>query len=444
MVKRFLDFIRLHKLYHKDDKILLAVSGGVDSVVMCHLFNAAKLSFAIAHVNFGLRGQDSDDDANFVETLAHQYQIAFYSTTMATAEVAQENGWSIQMAARELRYAWFYQLLQEHNYTYIATAHHHNDSIETVILNLTKGTGIAGLHGILPRNEKITRPLLFATKDEIMAYALQCNLPWREDISNVSNKYQRNLIRNEVIPLLKKINPSLEATFKTTLEKLNYIEQLYHQEVEKFTKRLFVVSKDEIHIYFTELKSTPNHQILLAGALAPFGYSFTSVKNIFEPELQQGKTYLSKTHQIVSDHEKLILFTRKNPQHIYEEIYDWTELIQTPLETIEFRILEHLDLNVIKLERSIACLDYKKLTFPLVLRNWQHGDRIDPFGLNGLQKNVSDLLNDYKVPSHKKQEVLVLESNGNIAWVVGYRIAEKFKVDTTTQRYFFGKAHEND
>ena len=226
MINKVLAYSEQHALFRLTDKIMATVSGGIDSVVLCDILHQLKITFCVAHANFGLRAEESEADELFVKKLAKKYGVPFYSEQFDTLEFARQEKISTQMAARVLRYNWFEQLRQQLGYDYVATAHHQNDAAETILLNLTKGTGIAGLHGIAAKKEALVRPLLCLTKDDIYEYVTQHQLIWREDSSNETTKYQRNLIRHEVIPVLKRINPRLETTINQTIEKIQGAEQI--------------------------------------------------------------------------------------------------------------------------------------------------------------------------------------------------------------------------
>ena len=225
MLKKFQNYIAAEQLFDLQDSVLLAVSGGMDSVVMAHLFFKAKFKFAIAHCNFGLRGEEADADEKFVKKLARKYKVPYFSEHFDTQAFADQEKISVQMAARVLRYEWFEKIRKEQQFQYLATGHHLNDMVETVLFNLTRGTGISGLHGILPKQDTLIRPMLFADKEMIYEYVVKNELLWREDSSNQSVKYQRNLIRNEIVPLLKNINPNLENTIRQTIEKVTGVEK---------------------------------------------------------------------------------------------------------------------------------------------------------------------------------------------------------------------------
>src|ERR1017187_10418267 len=248
MLHRLLDFIKKENLFLTKDKILVAVSGGIDSVVLCELFHQATIKFGIAHCNFKLRDKESDGDEIFVKALAKKYDVPFYSKSFDTALYSKENGISIQMAARDLRYSWFEEIRIKEKYQYIAVAHHQNDVVETVLMNLIKGTGIAGLHGILPKKDKIIRPLLFATREEIEAFAKENKLKFREDSSNQSDKYLRNKIRHQIIPVMKEINPSLESTFADNINRFKLAEALLNKRIDQIREFRFKYQGNQIII----------------------------------------------------------------------------------------------------------------------------------------------------------------------------------------------------
>lgn len=440
MVKRFLDFIKKHELCQDGDVVLLAVSGGVDSVVLCHLFHLSKIDFAIAHMNFALRGQDSIEDEKFVKILGEKYQIQVHTSLANPLEFAKQHGISIQMAARELRYTWFAELMSQFNYSSVSTAHHLNDSLETVLLNLTKGTGIAGLHGILPKNNFLIRPLLFATKQEIIDFAGTHGLAWREDISNNSNKYQRNLIRNKVVPLLKEINPSLESRFEQTLDKLQLLENFYNDEVARFKLNVFKQSEKEVYINIPDLLTTSNYKVLLLGALKEYGFHYEDLSQLIDGQFPENKTITSDNFKLFTNHNRLIILPNHDSQLVFKEVSIESKFVITKSVKIEFSIMDNTDISTLIKQKNIGCLDFETLHFPLIVRNWKDGDRFQPFGFKGLHKNVSDFLNESKVPFYKKKDVLVIESGEEIVWIVGYRIAEKYKVTAQTKRVYICSA----
>ncbi len=429
MLHRFHKYNTENGLFRPGDKLLVTVSGGVDSVVLCHLLTQSEHHFSIAHCNFGLRGAESDEDERFVEELAEELEVNIHLKKFDTHRLVKENGISVQMAARELRYEWFSSLAKQKGYTHILTAHHQNDLVETVLLNLVRGTGIAGLHGIKPKSGNLIRPLLFATKEEILLYARENNLRWREDSSNESVKYHRNLLRLEVIPLLKKINPNLENTLRQSVEKISAAETIFHNYVEGC--RIDFMTRQERHILldysFLEDEAAP--QLLLFELLRPFGFNYHQSGNILaclrgEP----GKKFLSDSHILVKDRTTLIITEREEesgPSEILIEetctsvLLPWTEQTLTIEQDNGFSDKE---------ANSTAYLDFSKVHFPLKARPWQAGDSFHPLGMKG-KKKVSDFLNDLKIPVNLKSNVTVVLSGDHIIWVAGLRISEPYKAE---------------
>jgi tRNA(Ile)-lysidine synthase len=432
MLEKFIAYIREKNLFAPEDKIILAVSGGIDSVVMCDLFYKAKFTFAIAHCNFGLRGQESDDDELFVKKLAKKYKVPFYVNTFETQTFAEKEKISIQMAARALRYEWFRKLLDTEGYAYIATAHHLNDTVETLLLNLTRGTGIAGLHGIQPKVNKLVRPLLFADKEAIYACVVENQLGWREDSSNESIKYQRNLIRNEVVPLLKTLNPSLETTMQQTVERLTAVEHLFNIEVEKVRQKLLHEKQGIIYIDFVLLQEQTEPLIKLYELIKTYHFSYTQAKDIWQIlSAEPGRQFDSPTHTLVKDRTALIITGKHVHTFMGASIGEGQEVFSN--ELIELKLQELIAANfTIPTDTSIACLDRQLLQFPLQLRKWKEGDWFCPLGMNK-KKKLSDFLIDAKIPLNLKDRIWVLTSNGSIVWIIGQRIDNRFKITDKTE-----------
>lgn len=435
MLNEFLTFINKQNLIQPSQKVLLAVSGGMDSVVMCDLFSKAKLDFAIAHCNFGLRGEESNEDEMFVKKLSIKYKVPFYVTTFQTADFAENEKISTQMAARILRYEWFEKIRTQHQFDYIATAHHQNDVLETVLLNLTKGTGIAGLHGIRVKNGHIIRPVLFAEKEGIFDYVVESQIIWREDSSNESNKYQRNLIRNEVVPLLKQINPNLENTIQQTVERITAVEDIFEQEMEMLRKQITWSDSQAIYVNYKAIQTLSQPVIKLAELLKPYNFSYQQSQDIFEAfDKESGKTFLTPTHTLVKDRTELVI-TAKNLQAFTSKTIEKNNVVvefgDRMLNIGEFTEIE--EGFVVPTAKKLACLDADKIRFPLQLRKWKEGDWFCPLGMNK-KKLISDFLIDQKVPLNLKKEVYLLTSNGSIVWVIGFRIDDRFKVTDKTAK----------
>ena len=441
MLKFFEKFISDEDLFTSKQKILLAVSGGLDSTVMCHLFHKAGYHFAIAHCNFGLRGKESDGDEAFVKNMANQYNITFYSERFATLEFAKAKKMSVQMAARQLRYDWFEKIRISEGFDYIAVAHHRDDETETFFINLIRGTGIAGLHGILPKKNKIVRPLLFATRKDIEAYARKEKLIFREDSSNLSQKYIRNRIRQTIIPALKEMNPSLETTIKNDIERLREVELIFKQAVNEKRKKLIKKSRDSKGaetILIAELKKLEPIKTWLYELLNPYNFNIETVNDIIlSLGKTSGKQFFSLTHRIIKDRKHLIITSLPVFQNIPVNISSKTKTISKP---VKLKISKIVRTNAWKppADNTIACLDYDQLVFPLKLRKWKTGDSFYPLGMDK-KKKLSDFLIDNKVSIPDKEQIYVLESNNEIIWIVGHRIDNRFKITGHTRDIYFIK-----
>ena len=435
----FLNFIREKELFTEGDKVLLAVSGGLDSVVMAQLFSGTPYAFGIAHVNFGLRGEESEEDARFVEQLARHLGVPFYTSRLLAAEAAEEEKVSIQMAARDLRYQWFEEIRRKEAYTYIATAHHLNDLAETMLLNLSRGTGIAGLHGIASKRGNVVRPLLFATRQQLEDYASQQQLSWREDSSNTSLKYRRNKIRKQVVPLLKELNPRLEWTLQETAQKLGAAERLLIGLVAKLKQEIISQETGHHYLQLEPLLQQQEPQYLLAALLEPFGAGWLEagaiLQSLQKPEsTTSGKQFLTPSHRISLDRQQLVI-----------SAIDEISIIQSQLPNMEGRFsagpyvfeTRRYRAKGYQLSRdpAVAALDYHKLQFPLLLRSPQAGDWFRPLGMRG-KKKLSDFMIDHKIPVNLKGEVLLLISGDAVAWVAGYRPDERFKIGPHTEEVF--------
>ena len=424
---RFKKFIIKEALCGPEDKILLAVSGGVDSVVMAHLFHRAGYKYAIAHCNFQLREKDSEADEAFVKELAKRLDAPFFVKKFDTGLYAVANGLSIQMAARELRYAWFDELLKEQHYNYLATAHHKDDVIETVILNLTKGSVLKGLHGILSKTNQIIRPLLFASKDEILEYATYKEHDHREDKSNADSKYQRNLIRNEVIPLLKQINPDIAETISFAARRRFQLEEWIKTFSEGVKKEIVIATKKGIKISIPDLISKNIPPEILFEWIENFGFNFIQVEELYEHlNVTESKLFLASEYRMQKDRKTISI--EKTSNQDFENIL--IKKGQSSVEAGEFlfsmKMIHKSDIEDFN-DPSIAYLDEEKIQFPLLVRKWEHGDSFKPFGLRG-RKKISDYLTDLKLTITEKEKQLVVCSGNDICWVVGHRIDDRFKV----------------
>ncbi|MCC8411131.1 tRNA lysidine(34) synthetase TilS [Mucilaginibacter sp. UR6-1] len=432
-VKRFTEFIEQNNLFTPQNSILLAVSGGIDSVLLSRLFSAAGYSFGIAHCNFGLRGSEADADQQFCRDLATQLGVPFHTINFDTTRYADAHKISIQMAARELRYNWFEQVRQQHNYHLIALGHHKNDTIETILLNLTRGTGIAGLHGILPKNGVLVRPLLFLTRDEIATIVRAQNIPYVEDSSNASTKYARNKIRHEVVPKLRELNPNLENTFDNNLRHFRQLEELLELKVDEVKKHLFVQHEDEIHLAVEGVKALQPQQLLLYKLLQPYGFTEPVVDDVIASlDAQTGKWFASATYRLTIDRGKLIL--AENIPASTETVIINESDHEVHFDGQRIAILHDDSPLIVKDNPFAVSVDADKLIYPLTIRHWQQSDFFYPLGMK-TRKKLSDFFINLKIPLHKKQQIpLLINGNGDIMWVAGHRPDERYKVSHNTKK----------
>jgi len=437
MFKKFLSFIQENNFTRSDQRVLLTVSGGIDSVVMTHLFHAAGYKCAIAHCNFQLRGDDSDGDEFFVDQLATKYNFAIHIKKFNTLEFAEENGLSIQMAARNQRYAWFEELAKEFGFAGIATAHHANDVAETMLMNLVRGTGIAGMHGILKQNGLIFRPFLFTDKKEIEDYAQEHNLTWREDHSNQTDDYTRNKIRNKVIPLLEEINPRVIDAFNKYASSVLAYEQLTRQYILETCRRLIVSHHEGMikTIFLKNLFSYPAPELLLQMILGEFGFNEIVCREILSGE-QSGKQFHTPGYKLVRDRNQLTVFDTDKvaDENVYkiEESGGSIQLNPGLLEYSKPKLTVSTYKPVDFRSKEVAYVDADKLKFPLTVRRWQDGDRFQPLGMKG-NKLISDFFTDEKISSAEKELVYLLLYDDEVVWIVGYRTDDRFKITERTK-----------
>lgn len=414
------------------DPILLAVSGGLDSMVMLHLFIQCDRKVAVAHANFQLRDHESDEDEKFVEQWCQTYQLPFFNKRFNTNNYATERKISIQMAARELRYDWFQDLLKD-QFKFVATAHHLNDSLETAILNLSRGIGLEGLAGIVPRSGPRIRPLLFATRADIENYAAIHQIAWREDLSNMTDAYQRNFIRHQIIPRLKMINPSLEDTFRLSSQRMREEVRILKEEFETWSHANVLAEGRFIKIRKAAL--LPSHSAArLDQLLRPYGFNNSQCQDIMAGvQGPVGKYVMSGSHKVTIDREFLIL-TQLEKEWCETTIFSMDQV--TSLGPWAMTIIwegqpeDHTNPNQVWVDSS-------RLQFPLCWRKWRSGDSFVPLGMNN-RKKISDFLIDKKISGGEKDAVTVLESAGEIVWVVGLRLDNRFKLtESTTQTVAF-------
>lgn len=416
--------------------LAVAISGGLDSVVLCHLLKEAQINFNMLHCNFKLRGQESDDDATFVKNLAQQYQCPFYYQDFNTKNHAQQHHCSIQIAARDLRYQWFKQLMKTESLSAIATAHHLDDQLETFFINLLRGTGIKGLTGIPENNQHIIRPLLPFSRTQIQEYATQHQLVYREDSSNLKDDYLRNKIRHHLLPLLLELNPHIHPTFAHSLQNLKFAEHGFNKHLEQIKKNCASHDNEETRIDKHFLHTLPYQEFYLFELLKDCNFNFSTLQQIAANIGEQaGKQFHSETHVCIIDRDYLYI-TPKTPDD--EGVYyieEDCDTISFKDKKLHFKCLPFTSLENIDKSTHTACIDKSKLNFPLLLRRWKPGDRMKPLGMQQYKK-ISDMLVDLKIPLHQKNKIWVITSGEAIVWLVGYRINDDFKCDEATHEIF--------
>ena len=432
MKNRFLNYITENSLPEPGSDILIAVSGGIDSMVLAHLIKDCGYSAGIAHCNFNLRGRESDDDELFVRDYAKKNGALFHSIRFNTEKYAAEKRISIQMAARDLRYEWFEKIRQEFNYQYIAVAHNLNDNAETTLINLTRGTGLAGLTGMQPITGKIFRPLLFASRREIVQYAEENNISFREDSSNASTKYVRNSIRHSVIPELEKINPSFLYSLSDTARHLTDYESIVNILTEEFIRRAIKNEGEVVRVKINEFKTVNYNSVLLLNIFGEYGLTPAMVGELIK--LFGGNTgaiMKTGTHRFIKNRNELIITFLPDNSVSLRTFKNITQLKKSGIFSVN--ISPYSKENKFSKEKNTAYFDADVLRFPVTLRSWKQGDSFTPFGMDGTKK-ISDFFTDLKYSIADKEKALVLESNGLIVWIAGERIDNRFRVSDKTKR----------
>lgn len=443
LLKRFINNIEQQNLFQKNDFLLLAVSGGADSVALCELCFQAGFHFEIAHCNFQLRGEESERDEKFVHQLGEKYWTKVHSKKFDTTIYAEGNKTSIQVAARELRYAWFEELLNSpftthespftnHHSRFLLTAHHANDNIETLLMNFFKGTGIKGLQGILPKKDKIVRPLLFAKRDEINSFIQENNLEFVEDSSNNLDKYTRNYFRHQLIPSIQKVFPKSEENLLNNIERFKEIQVLYQQSIALHKKKLLEEKGNEIHIPVLKLLKTKPLKTIIYEIIKD--YSFTphqTEEALVLLNAESGKFISSATHKIIRNRNWLIIA----PVNSLEASNILINEEDSEVDFIGGKLQIKKQLNwqgKPSDSKEVAMLDLKNIKFPLLLRKWKQGDYFYPLGMPG-KKKLSKFFIDQKMSLTEKEKIWVIESDKKIPWIIGKRIDDRFKITPKTK-----------
>lgn len=435
LLKKFQKHLSSFPLFTEDSTTLLAISGGVDSMVMGELFYQAGLDFAIAHCNFHLRGTASDADELLVEEQAEIWDVPYHVRHFDTKAIVAKSGESMQVVARRLRYDWFRFLLQNFDYQQVATAHHQNDAVETVLYNFTKGCGIKGLHGILPRRDHIVRPLLFATKEDIAAFAKYQRISYREDASNATNKYARNLIRNQVVPLLEQINPNFITTGTANIQRLRETEQLYDYAIDLILQQAIIATSPRLLVDIDVIKNCPAPLSVLHELLKEKGFTATQIAQVATGlKKPKGQIFVSNTHRLLINRTEIIvekITTEEN--NFVLSIKEFTPIILHAKRKLKLSILEHIPTSL-KTPPNEVLLDADQVKFPLTLRKWRAGDVFQPLGMQGRRQKVQDYFTNNKIDRFQREKIWLLCSDQQICWIMGWRVDERFKITSATKQ----------
>ena len=431
MVEQFQQHIAQLVPHAREKKFLLAVSGGADSSVMAWLFRHCGLSFALAHCNFHLRGEESDKDMLLVRGMAKRYGVRYFEREFDTLSYQKEKSLSLEMAARELRYHWFAQISDD--FDFVVTAHNANDNAETFLLNMTRGTGLKGLRGIPETNGKLLRPLLPFSSAEIRRFAAEKGIDYRNDATNFSEAFQRNKIRLSVMPKLEELNPDLIYVFSRNIDLLKRQYQFYKRQMESVQSSMVSKENDILRVSIEKLRECEDPALVLYEILKDYGFNASSVEQIVESlDKSSGKLFYSSHYQVLKDRKHLIINPIEPVQAIEKSIKKIEDLETLGFTVEEFELGEWPDFEP---NPEILYVDAQKLEFPLILRHWREGDRFHPFGMKGAKK-LSDFFIDQKVNLLEKKNIPVLCSGEKIVWLVGFRGDDRFKIDHQTKKYY--------
>lgn len=427
MQKRFHQHIQKTFPFLMENKFLIAISGGVDSVVLAYLCQRENLDFAFAHCNYQLRGEDSDQDEKFVRNLAKEFGVEVFVKRFETKKLVGSQEKSIQLLARELRYNWFQKLIKETAYTYVLTAHHLNDNVETFFINTIRGTGLEGLTGIPEINQKIIRPLLQFSRQEIQDYAEKNDIDWREDASNSSDDYLRNRIRHHIVPFLEKENPDFLSAFSLTQNHLENSSTLIQDYCHHLKAEISFQKEGKTYFKIDKLKKIPHLNLVIYHLFSPYGFkAFDDILSLLEA--QSGKQVFSKNYRLLKDRDELILAKKQNKTEQVITINEDENVIDFPKGKIICEKVVKMDCA----DNGMGYIAENKIKYPLQLRPWRSGDTFRPLGMKG-HKKISDFLKDLKLSLFEKENIWVLLSEEKIVWVVGLRVDEAFKIEKDTK-----------
>lgn len=430
MLRTVCTYIDKYNLLPSDKPVLTGLSGGADSVALLAVLVKLGYSCIAVHCNFHLRGEESDRDEAFAKSFAETLAVPFYKTDFNTNQYAAEKRISVEMAARKLRYDWFEEMRLQFDTQAIAVAHHKDDNVETILMNLIRGTGIKGMRGIRPKNGYIVRPLLAVGREDILSWLEKQALSFVTDSTNLSDEYTRNFVRLRVIPLLENINPSVKETIARAGEHLSSVEVIYQSVLDKAQTTIL---KDNNRLSIAELMTYPAPETILYELLVPFHFTRQVAEDIFlSLNKESGKTFFSPTHRIIKDREYLLITSlEKTASGIYHIEKEEGEC-QVPVKLSWKKTVLNKEFQLEK-DQNIAYFDYDKLKFPLTIRTWKPGDWFIPFGMTG-RKKLSDYFSDRKYSLLDKEKVWLLCSGKDIIWIIGERTDNRFRINKTTKR----------
>lgn len=429
MKEQIQQYIIQHQLLSGEKPVVVGISGGADSVALLHILVSLGYKCIAAHCNFNLRGDESFRDEQFTIDFTKRLQVPLCKISFETNKYAQENRLSVEMAARELRYRWFEELLNTYDADAVAVAHHRDDSVETLLINLTRGSGLTGLTGIKPKNGNVVRPLLCVSREDIYAYIENNGLEYVTDSSNSSDIYTRNFIRLKVIPLLEEINPSVKASLARTANHLYDASLIYNHSIEEARKVIIQNNRLSISV----LLSFPAPATILYEMLKPYGFSRTVCESIFTVlDKDSGKIFYSSTHRLLKDRSDLLIDVLSGEDNRAYLINLEDDNVDLPVELKPEIVVIKEDYQIEK-DKKFAYFDFDKLSFPLVLRHWQEGDWFVPFGMKG-KKKISDYFSDKKFSLFDKEKTWLLCSGQDVIWIVGERTDNRYRIEKTTKR----------
>ena len=431
MQQKVQSYIERQQLLTPKARVIVGVSGGTDSVVLLHILHALGYECVVAHCNFHLRMEESNRDEEFVRALSKTMKLPFYNIDFDTVSYADKHGISIEMAARDLRYEWFHDLLKKLEAQAIAVAHHADDSIETMLMNLVRGTGLRGLSGIRPRNKKVIRPLLCCNRQELENYLIRYDLEHVEDSTNASVDYQRNKFRNEVLPLLEEINPSLRQTLYESQKRFEGTTAIYAQAIDTIREKIAETADGLRKLNIDIIKQQVHIPTVMYEILHPYGFSGATIEQVTENlDAESGKTFYSDTHRLIKDRKYLIISPKDDDKVDEYYITQPDAVIDQPF-VLQLKTLKLTpDFSISRSAKRVH-IDASKLAFPLQLRRWREGDVFYPFGMKQ-RKKVSDFFIDNKLSLLEKEQSWLLVSGNDIVWIVGQRLDDRFRITAET------------